>query len=80
MISNQAAALNRCVNKVHEDMQGHIKTLFNDMISKAKSSQKTEKVLGLSTFQKNVIFALGKSMQHMAYTILLQASNRTLTS
>ena len=71
MISNQGAAFNSCV-KVLDNMQDHIKTLFSDMNSKGKSSRKTEKVLNelkdLSVFQQNVIFALGKFMQHMADT------------
>ena len=37
-VSNQAAAFNRCVNKVHDD-----RLFFNDMIG--KSSQKTEKIV-----------------------------------
>ena len=65
-------------------MLDHIRLLFNDTISKGKSSQKTEKVLidlrELSAFRQNVIFGLVKSMQHMADTIFLQASNMTLAS
>ena len=37
-IANQPAAFNRCINKVHEDMQDHIKTLFTNKFSKGKSS------------------------------------------
>ena len=60
VIPNQAATFNRYINKVHEDMQEHIKSLYSDSLSKGKSSQKTEKVLtklrNLSAFQQNVIF------------------------
>ena len=63
-------------------MQEHIKTLYSDSISKDKSSQRTDKVLtelrDLSALQQNIIFALGKSMQHMADTIFVQAANFTL--
>ena len=52
------------------------------MIGKGKSSQKTEKILtelrDFSTFQQNVIFAQGKSMQHMVATIYVQSYNMTL--
>ena len=82
VISNQAAVFNRYVKKVHDDMQDHIKTLYNEMISKGKLSQKTDKVLtelrDMAAFQQNIIFTLGKSMQHMVDTIFVQASNMTL--
>ena len=82
VIANKAAAFNRCVNKVHEDMQDQIKTLYSQSITKGKSSQKMDKVLtelrDLSAFQQNIIFELGKSMQHMADTIFVHAANLTL--
>ena len=82
VVSNQAAAFNRYINKVHDDMQDNIRLLFNDMIGKGKSSQKMEKILtevrDLSAFQQNIIFALGKSMEHIVDTIIVQASNMTV--
>ena len=64
-------------------MNDNIRLLFSD-IRKGKSSHKIEKVhtelKDLSAFQQNVIFVLGKSMQHMVDTILIQAANMTLAS
>ena len=53
VVSNQAAAFNRCVNKVHDDMQGNIRLLFNDM-GKGKSSHKAGKML--NDLKRLVIF------------------------
>ena len=73
VISNTAAAFNRCFNKLYDDMQDHIRHLSYDMIGKGKSSKKTEKVL-----TELIDLSALKSMQHMAETIFFQAANMTL--
>ena len=78
---NQAAAFNRCVNKVQDEIQDNLKLLFGEM-GKGKSSHKPEKALNglkdLASFQQNVNFVLVKSMQHMEDTLFVQAANMTL--
>ena len=81
VICNQDASLYRCVNKVQNEMQDNLRLLFGE-IGKGKSPHKGEKVFNelkdLTSFQQNVNFVLGKSMQHMADTLFVQAAKMTL--
>ena len=81
MVCSQAAAFNRCVNKVHDEVQNKLGLLFRQL-GKGKFSQKIEKALHnlkyLTAFQQNVNFVQGKSIQHMADTLFVQAANMTL--
>ena len=44
MVCNQAATFNRCMNKIHDEVQDNLRLLFIEL-GKRKSSQKAEKAL-----------------------------------
>ena len=77
----EAAAFNKCVNRIQDEIHGNLRVLCGEL-GKGKSSQKVDKDLqelkDLTAFQQNVNFILGKSMQHMADTIFVQAANMTV--
>ena len=80
VVCRQAAAFNRCISKIQDEVQDSLRHLFGDL-GKGKSSQRTEKSSLLSekpVFQQNITFVLGKSMQHMADTIFVLGANMRL--
>ena len=81
VVCNQAAAFNRCVSKVQNDIQDNLKLLFGEL-GKAKPSHKADRALNelkdFTAFQQKVNFVLGKSIQHTADTLFVQAVSLTL--
>ena len=81
VVCNQTATFNRSVIKIQDEVQDNLRVLYIEL-GKRKSSQKANKALlelkDRTVFQQNVNFVLGKSMQHMVDTIVVQAANMTL--
>ena len=80
-ICNQVVGFNRCISKLQSDIQDNLRALETEL-SKGKSSQKSEKVLteirDLTTFNQNMSFCMGKSMQHLADILFVQMGYLTL--
>ena len=81
-VCNQAAGFNRCITKIQDSVQEHLKSLQAEL-SKGKSSSKAQAALDelhyLASFNQNVSFAIGKSLQHLSDFIFVQMANLTLT-
>ena len=81
-VCNQAAGFNRCITKIQDSVQEHLKSLQAEL-SKGKSSSKAQASLDelhyLASFNQNVSFAIGKSLQHLSDFIFVQMANLTLT-
>ena len=80
-ICNQAAGFNRCITKLQDSVQEQVRILHNEM-GKGKSSAKAQSALDelhyLTTFNQNVNFAMGKSLQHLSDFTFTQMANLTL--
>ena len=80
-ICNQAAGFNRCITKLQDSVQEQVRILHNEM-GKGKSSAKAQSALDelhyLTTFNQNVSFAMGKSLQHLSDFTFTQMANLTL--
>ena len=79
---NQSAGFNRCITKIQDSVQENLKSLQTEL-SKGKSSAKAQAALDelhyLASFNQNVSFAMGKSLQHLSDFIFVQMANFTLT-
>ena len=68
-VCNQSAGFNRCITKIQDTVQENLKSLQNEL-SKGKSSAKAQAALDklhyLASFNQNVSFAMGKSLQHLS--------------
>ena len=68
-VCNQSAGFNRCITKIQDSVQENLKTLQTEL-SKGKSSGKAQAALDelhyLASFNQNVSFAMGKSLQHLS--------------
>ena len=68
-ICNQVAGFNRCITKIQDSIQENLKALQSEL-SKGKSSVKAQAALDklhyLTSFNQNVSFAVGKSLQHLS--------------
>ena len=80
-ICNQAAGFNRCITKLQDSVQEQVRILYHEM-GKGKSSAKAQAALDelhyLTTFNQNVSFAMGKSLQHLSDFTFTQMANLTL--
>ena len=80
-VCNQSAGFNRCITKLQDNVQENLKALQTEL-SKGKSSTKAQAALAelhyLASFNQNLSFAMGKSLQYMSYFIFVQMANLTL--
>ena len=80
-ICNQSAGFNRCITKIQDSVQDQLKVLQNEL-GKGKSAPKAQAALDelhyLTTFNQNVSFAVGKSLQHLSDFTFIQMANLTL--
>ena len=80
-VCNQSAGFNRCITKLQDNVQENLKALQTEL-SKGKSSTKAQGALDelhyLASFNQNLSFAMGKSLQHMSDFIFVQMANLTL--
>ena len=80
-ICNQSAGFNRCITKIQDAFQEQLHILQSEL-KKGKSSVKAQgaldELLYLSSFNQNVSFAMGKSLQHLADFTFVQMANLTL--
>ena len=79
-VCNQSAGFNRCITKIQDSVQENLKTLQTEL-SKGKSSGKAQAALDelhyLASFNQNVSFAMGKSLQHLSDYVFVQMANLT---
>ena len=80
-ICNQSAGFNHCITKIQDSVQEQLKILQTEL-GKGKSSTKAQTALDelhyLTTFNQNVSFAAGKSLQHLSDFTFVQMANLTL--
>ena len=80
-ICNQSAGFNRCITKIQDSVQDQLKILHAEL-GKGKSSAKAQSALDelhyLTSFNQNVSFAMGKSLQHLSDFTFTQMANLTL--
>ena len=80
-VCNQSTGFNRCITKLQDNVQENLKALQTEL-SKGKSSTKAQAALDelhyLASFNQNLSFAMGKSLQHMSDFIFVQMANLTL--
>ena len=80
-ICNQSAGFNRCITKIQDSVQEQLKILQTEL-GKGKSSSKAQSALDelhyLTSFNQNVSFAVGKSLQHLSDFTFVQMANLTL--
>ena len=80
-ICNQSAGFNRCITKIQDSGQEQIRILHTKL-GKGKSSSKAQAALDelhyLISFNQNVSFAMGKSLQHLSDFTFTQMANLTL--
>ena len=80
-ICNQSAGFNRCITKIQDSVQEQLKILQTEL-GKGKSSTKAQSTLDelhyLTTFNQNMSFAVGKSLQHLSDFTFVQMANLTL--
>ena len=80
-ICNQSAGFNRCITKIQDSVQEQLRILQTEL-SKGKSSSKAQSALDelhyLTSFNQNVSFAVGKSLQHLSDFTFTQMANLTL--
>ena len=80
-ICNQSAGFNRCITKIQDSVQEQLKILQTEL-GKGNSSNKAQTALDelhyLTSFNQNVSFAVGKSLQHLSDFTFIQMANLTL--
>ena len=80
VICNQAARFNRCLLKVQQNMQSHLKTIRTE--SKGKSASKvstaTDELQFLLDFNSSVCHAMARSMEHLTDFVFVNVANTTL--
>ena len=80
-ICNQSAGFNRCITKIQDSVQEQVRILHSEL-GKGKSSAKAQSALDelhyLTSFNQNVSFAMGKSLQHLSDFTFTQMANLTL--
>ena len=80
-ICNQSAGFNRCITKIQDSVQEQLRVLQAEL-GKGKSSAKAQSALDelhyLTSFNQNVSFAMGKSLQHRYDFTFTQMANLTL--
>ena len=80
-ICNQSAGFNRCITKIQDSVQEQLKVVQAEL-GKGKSSSKAPTALDelhyLTSFNQNVSFAMGKSLQHLSDFTFVQIVNLIL--
>ena len=80
-ICNQSAGFNRYITKIQDSVEEQLRVLQAEL-GKGKSSTKAQSALDelhyLTTFNQNVSFAMGKSLQHLSDFTFNQMANFTL--
>ena len=80
-ICNPSAGFNRCITKIQDSVQEQVRILHSEL-GKGKSSAKAQSALDelhyLTSFNQNVSFAMGKSLQHLSDFTFTQMANLTL--
>ena len=80
VICNQAAGFNRCLLKVQQSMQSHLKTIRTE--SKGKSASKvstaTDELQFLLDFNASVCHAMARAMEHLTDFVFVNVANTTL--
>ena len=81
-VGNQAAGLNRCLNKVQQNMTSQLKILQTEQ-SKGKSADRvggaTAELQYLMTFGSSITQCLAKTMEHLSDFAFVSMYNLTLT-
>ena len=82
IICNQAAAFNRCLYKVQDSMQTHLKVVKSDL-SKGKSSERlsqaSDELQFLLNFNSSITQSLAKTLEHLTDFVFVTVANTTLT-
>ena len=80
-ICNQAAAFNRCLYKVQDNMQSQLKSMKSEL-SKGKSSIKVsgavEELQLLMDFNSGITPAIAKTLEHLTDFVFVTVANTTL--
>ena len=80
VICNQAAGFNRCLLKVQQNMQSHLKTIRTE--SKGKSASKvstaTDELQFLLDFNSSVCHSMARAMEHLTDFVFVNVANTTL--
>ena len=78
---NQAAAFNRCLYKVQDNMQSQIKTLKSEL-SRGKSSGKFTQAIDelqfLQNFNASITQSMAKTLEHLTDFVFVTVANTTL--
>ena len=78
---NQAAAFNRCLYKVQENMQVELKAIKSEL-SKGKSAGKmsraTEELPFLMNFNSSITQSMAKTLEHLTDFVFVMVANTTL--
>ena len=78
---NQAAGLSRCLNKVQQEMPGHLKVLQSEH-SKGKSASRassaTDELQHLMHFNSSIFQCMAKTMEHLSDFAFVSMYNFTL--
>ena len=80
VICNQAAGFNRCLVKVHQDMQSQLKAIRSEQKGKSTSkvTEATEEMQVLLHFNSSICQAMAKSMEHLTDFVFVTMANTTL--
>ena len=82
IICNQAAAFNRCLYKVQDSMQTHLKVVKSDL-SKGKSSERvsqaSDELQFLLNFNSSITQSMAKTLEHLTDFVFVTVANTTLT-
>ena len=78
---NQAAAFNRCLYKVQENMQAELKTVKSEL-SKGKSAGKithaADELQFLMNFNSSITQSMAKTLEHLTDFVFVMVANTTL--
>ena len=78
---NQAAAFNRCIYKVQDNMQTQLKVVKSEL-SKGKSSEKVSQAASelqfLLNFNASITQAMAKTLEHLTDFVFVTVANTTL--
>ena len=75
---NQAAGLSRCLTRVQDSMNSHLKTLCLDSKSSEKMKQAVSELEYLTTFNRSISQAMARAIQDLSEGIFINMANFTL--
>ena len=75
---NQAAGLSRCLTRVQDSMNSHLKTLRLDSKPSEKVKQAVSELEYLTTFNRSISQAMARTMQDLSEGIFINMANFTL--